>query len=252
MDDAAHVLRRLADEHRPENTLRSTRPDLAMAPVDAGEPVPVPEPEPAPEPEPEPERTRARLVEQPSTPRGRRSRRLLALSAALVVVLLCIGGVFVYRQLVAEPQSSPPASAGVQHKGSGQDKQQGGSGSDSSDAQDNTDQQSSGGAGSGSEETDKEQMVRDYYASAPGGTDEAWAMLGPSMQRIGRGRYDAFWRTIESVDVRSAEATPDGDSVQVTLVYHTSDGGTSTERKVERLVESDDGSYLIDSDQPAG
>jgi len=168
------------------------------------------------------------------------------LVAALLVVLLSIGGVLAYRQLVGEPQSSPPASAGTPHQGSGQDKQQGGSGSDS--GSDSGDAQ----AGSGSQETDKEQMVRDYYAAAPGGTDEAWAMLGPRMQEIGRGRYDAFWRTIESVDVRSAQATPGSDSVQVTLVYHTRDGGMSTEHKVERLVESDDGSYLIDSDQPAG
>jgi len=82
--------------------------------------------------------------------------------------------------------------------------------------------------------------------------DEAWAMLGPGMQEQGRERYDAFWRTIDSVDVQSAEATPGSDSVQVTLVYHTSDGRTSTERKVEGLVKSDNGGYLIDSDEPAG
>jgi len=95
-------------------------------------------------------------------------------------------------------------------------------------------------------------MVRDYYSAAPGGTDEAWAMLGPGMQQQGRDRYDAFWRGIESVDVRSAQATSSSNSVQVTLVYHSTDGTRSTEHKVEGLVESDDGSYLIDSDEPAG
>jgi hypothetical protein len=102
-----------------------------------------------------------------------------------------------------------------------------------------------------SETEAKETFVRDYFAQAPGGTDQAWEMLGPSLQEQGRGSYDAFWRTIESVEVRSAVASRDSDVVEVTLTYRTTDGKVSTERKREGLVQSSDGGYLLDTDVPA-
>ena len=92
--------------------------------------------------------------------------------------------------------------------------------------------------------------MRDYYAAAPGGTDRAWAMLGPGEKQQGRAAYDRFWRTIRSVDVTSARAVG-SDVVEVTLVYRTTDGRTSTERKRETLVAGPDGGYLIESDVPA-
>ncbi len=152
------------------------------------------------------------------------------------------GALLALRQLSDDEQGSPPAAGAAQKKdGGGKGAQDSGRESGSGNDQDS----------SGSEGAQKEQLVRDYYAAAPGGTDEAWAMLGPEMQEQGRDRYDAFWRTIESVDVQSVEATSGNDSVRVTLVYHSNDGRTSTERKVEGLVASDDGGFLIDSDEPA-
>jgi hypothetical protein len=97
----------------------------------------------------------------------------------------------------------------------------------------------------------KEAFIRDYYAKAPGGSDEAWAMLAPAMQSMGRDRYLGFWRTIKSVDVRDVQADSGGDTVEVTLVYRTTDGKTSTERKREKLSATDNGSYQIESDVPA-
>jgi hypothetical protein len=97
-----------------------------------------------------------------------------------------------------------------------------------------------------------EAFVRDYYAAAPGGSDEAWAMLGPGEQEQGRGAYDGFWRTISSVEVTSATARPATGSVEVTLVYRTTGGRTSTERKREVLVPDGDGGFLLQSDVPAG
>jgi hypothetical protein len=94
-----------------------------------------------------------------------------------------------------------------------------------------------------------EQVVRDYYARAPGGTDAAWQMLGPHEQAQGRDAYDSFWRGIERVDVQQATADPGAHTVDVTLVYHRRDGSTSTERKREGLVPSGD-TYLLDTDQP--
>jgi eukaryotic-like serine/threonine-protein kinase len=168
---------------------------------------------------------------------------LLVALAGLVVV----AAVLVVRQLSGDSAGgNPPASSGSKQKSGSRD---GGGNAGKGTGQDSSSSDGSSDSGS-SEEADKEQLVRDYYDAAPGGTDEAWAMLGPGMQEQGRDRYQAFWRTIDSVDVQSAKATPGSDSVQVTLVYHTSDGRTSTEHKVEGLVESG-GDYLIDSDEPA-
>ena len=94
--------------------------------------------------------------------------------------------------------------------------------------------------------------MRDYYAAAPGGSDEAWALLGPSLQEQGRASYNRFWRGIEAVDVQQVSATEGSDEVQVRLVYRRADGSTSTENKVEGLVEDGQGGYLIDTDRPAG
>ncbi|GAB3656599.1 hypothetical protein GCM10027596_11010 [Nocardioides korecus] len=108
---------------------------------------------------------------------------------------------------------------------------------------------SSAAAGSAAAE---EKFVRAYYAAAPGGTDRGWAMLGPGEKAQGRGAYDGFWRTIRSVEVRSANVRASSSTVDVTLVYRTTSGGTSTERKRERLVPDGRGGYLLDSDVPAG
>ena len=54
------------------------------------------------------------------------------------------------------------------------------------------------------------------------------------------------------VDVQRVQASEDGDQVQVRLVYRRTDGTTSTENKVEGLVEDGAGGWLIDTDQPAG
>ena len=216
IDDAAHVLGRLAEEHRPENTLRSTRQDDAAVPVTA----------PA-----------------PRAGRGRRSRGLLLLVGVLAV-LAAVVVLLVVRHLSGSG-SEPPAASGNAHHAEGQGRSSSGGHRGASGTG------SGSGGQQGSEGAAKEKLVRHYYATAPGGTDEAWAMLGPGMQAQGRSRYDAFWRSIESVEVQSADTTPGSDSVLVTLVYHTSDGRRSTERKVEGLVKSHDGGYLIDSDEPA-
>jgi hypothetical protein len=170
----------------------------------------------------------------------------------VLAVLLLVGlGALALRQLNGNGEQSPPTSSGSSQKGNGQGTTQR-SGNGSGDGQDSSAQGTTSQSGSGSSASDKEQMVRDYYAAAPGGTDDAWAMLGPQMRAQGRDRYDGFWRTIESVDVESAEATPGSDSVRVTLVYHLTDGSRSTEHKVEGLVKSNDGNYLIDTDEEAG
>jgi cytoskeletal protein RodZ len=95
---------------------------------------------------------------------------------------------------------------------------------------------------------EKEEFVRSYFEKAPGGTDEAWAMLGPSLKEQGRASYNGFWRGIESVEVQSAKASKNGNTVDVTLVYRSTNGQVSTERKREGLVPDGNGGYLLDTD----
>lgn len=86
-------------------------------------------------------------------------------------------------------------------------------------------------------------LVRDYYAALPSDTDAAWAMLAPSYQdEIGRGTYDGFWATIDSVIVDGTAPAGDGQ-VDVTLTY---DGA---EREVRRIAVADG---LIVGDEVVG
>ncbi len=187
MDDAAHMLSRLADEHKPEGTLVNTLPNAAPAPVrDVA---------------PEDSRTSAvpskpRTTATPPKPRpdaGERPRRRGPARLVLVALalLLLIGGVAWFV--------SPLGDGEQANDKSGQASTSSGSTKDEDDRFD-----SDSAPTSTAEE--KEEFVRSYFEKAPGGTDEAWAMLGPSLKEQGRGSYNAFWRGIESVEVESVNA----------------------------------------------
>jgi serine/threonine protein kinase len=253
MKDAAHVLGQLAVSHRGDATLESTlvtpaprstptsppsvpptssRPTgsqgTSSAPADSSRPGPQPTDPPPP----------ARLIEDSKGSRRRPPYAVLAVLALLVVAAVAVG----ISQLgdandPGEQSGSAPSSAGEQ--------------SQEPATEDETSDQSPDQSEEQTEAEAKEQFVRDYFAEAPGGTDAAWEMLGPGLQEQGRASYNSFWRTIESVDVQSAQAGP-GDTVEVTLVYRTTDGRTSTERKVETLTSDGEGGYLLESDVPAG
>jgi serine/threonine protein kinase len=103
---------------------------------------------------------------------------------------------------------------------------------------------SSGGSGA------KASFLRNYFATAPGGTDAGWAMLTPGYQaQVGRSSYNGFWRTIRSVDVSNVRSAG-GNAVLATLTYTTRSGGTSVERHRLDLVRSG-GGYLINGDSQA-
>jgi serine/threonine protein kinase len=212
MDDAGHTLRRLAESHRPEATLQSTRPTPAQAPPS--------------------------VTRSPTPSRIRASRRGYTRPALIAVALLVIvGGIFAASHLL---NNQKPNSAGEQASNTSKtSKKGGGSGGGSG-----------GSASSGT--ASKESFVRDYYAEAPGGSDQAWAMLGPGEQAQGRDSYLGFWRTIKSVDVTDVRARSGSDTVDVTLTYRTTDGRVSTEHKRERLSTTATGGYLLESDAPAG
>jgi len=250
MDDAAHVLRRLADQHKPESTLVNTMSGAAPAPtreVAREEPsrsATATAPRPSPTPVDSPPRSSAAPVQSAARPTKRPRRRGPArFVLAAVALLLVLGGVAWYVSQLGDGQQQADDAAGQtdDKAGQGNDK----ASSSSSSTQD--DEPSDTAAASPAEE--KEEFVRSYFEKAPGGNDEAWAMLGPTLKEQGRASYDGFWRDIESVEVQSAEAN--GNTVDVTLVYTRTNGETSTERKQERLVSDGNGGYLLDTDEPA-
>ncbi len=219
MEDAAHVLRKIADSHRPDATMRHTRESVMVAAQAPSPPRATAAPPPA-------------VASPRSGNPGRRrpGRRTARLAAAALLVLAGLGWAVVQLGDREQPGTAQDTNTPAQKE---QQQEEPAQESPESEAQ------------------AKEAFVRDYYAQAPGGTDEAWEMLGPSLQEQGRGSYDAFWRTIESVDVSSAEASEDSDVVEVTLTYRSTDGKVSTERKREGLVTGSDGGYLLDTDVAA-
>ncbi|MBA3989656.1 MAG: protein kinase [Propionibacteriales bacterium] len=97
---------------------------------------------------------------------------------------------------------------------------------------------------------DSEAFTESYFATVPGNLDAGWSMLAPSYrQELGRGSYDGFWGTIESVELGSVDI--DGNTVTYQITYTRTDGSTSEETKLLTLKPAGD-SYLITSDQPAG
>jgi serine/threonine protein kinase len=247
MDDAAHVLRRLADQHKPESTLVNTMSGGAPAPaheVAREEPsrsatAPAPRPSPTPvDSRPRSSAAPAQSVVRPTKrPRRRGPARLVV---AAVALLLILGGVAWYISQLGDGQQQASDSAGQGKDNSGDKAGKASSSSNSDDGSSDT--------AAASPAKQKEEFVRSYFEKAPGGSDEAWAMLGPTLKEQGRGSYDGFWRDIESVQVQSAKAN--GNTVDVTLVYTRTDGETSTEHKREGLISDGDGGYLLDTDEP--
>jgi len=235
MDDAEHVLGRLADEHKPEGTLVNTLPNGAPAVVRDVDPK---EPRPTARPEKPTSRTtpKAKPVEpRPSVserPQRRGRTRLVLVAAALL--LLLGGGAWFVSQLDEVEQGNDNAGQTSSNSDSGSTKK---------------DEPSDSAPASAAEE--KEEFVRSYFEKAPGGTDEAWAMLGPSLKEQGRDSYDSFWQGIESVDLKSVNASKGSNTVDVSLVYRSTDGQVSPERKQEGLISDGDGGYLLDTDTPA-
>ena len=93
---------------------------------------------------------------------------------------------------------------------------------------------------------DYDQALRDYYALLPDNTDEAFDLLTGRAKEKSKGKdtYDAFWDTIESVDVLGTDVK--GNRVAAELLYETKSGRTSREATSFALVEKD-GQLLIEN-----
>ena len=235
MADVGHVLGRLAETHRSDATIVETRAAAIATENTTAFAAPVPTP--------------ATRDSAPPDPQQRDRRGVVKIGLVAVALLLVIGGLsWIIPRLGDGRQPADPPAAGTSPSPKGKASKKSAQTPQSTPSSDETTPSPSTSASDG---VAKVAFVRDYYAAAPGATDEAWEMLGPGLQEQGRESYDSFWSKIESADIKSAQARPDGDDVDITVTYRTTDGRVSTERKREGLVRDDNGSYLLDTDVPA-
>jgi serine/threonine protein kinase len=94
-----------------------------------------------------------------------------------------------------------------------------------------------------------ERSVSDYFALMPDNTDAGWERLSPSMQaNVGRDNYEAWWNSVESVDLQQTDALEGSRQVDIVITYNLKDGRAKQERQRLTLDRSA-GSYLIADDE---
>jgi hypothetical protein len=89
-------------------------------------------------------------------------------------------------------------------------------------------------------------FVQDYYGLLPDDTRTSWGLLGATMQdEIGSyGSYRGFWATVDSVSVDGTEVVGDG-VVDATLTYVTA-RGTETETRRITVADTEAGPRIVD------
>ncbi len=93
-----------------------------------------------------------------------------------------------------------------------------------------------------------EGAVEDYFSTVPDDTDAGWEKLSPSMQaQTGRDDYEAWWDSVEDVELHSANAVDGEPQVETDLTYYFTDGSATRETQVLTMEESD-GEWLIADD----
>jgi serine/threonine protein kinase len=181
----------------------------------------------------------------------RRRRLGLPLIFALMVLLVVGLGVVLVTQLTGGGGNAP--AAGASSSPARQSSASSAPGSQQSAP--STRQQSSASTASHhpAVAAQVEAAVRDYYALLPDDTNDAWKRLTPEYQHGtqagGKGNYERFWKSVDSVSVSNVTATPPG-SVTATVTYVTN-GRTSSERRSFELVKQD-GIYKITASSIVG
>jgi serine/threonine protein kinase len=188
------------------------------------------------------------------SPPPRRRRRLgLPLIFALMVLLLVGLGVVLVTQLAGGGGGNAPAAGGSSTPA----RQSSASSAPGSQQQSAPSSQQQSASSTPSQPpavaTQLKAAVRDYYALLPDDTNDAWKRLTPEYQHGaqagGKGDYEKFWKSVDSVSVSNLTATPPG-SVTATVTYVTN-GSSSSERRSFELV-MQDGIYKITASNIVG
>jgi hypothetical protein len=235
MEDAAHALHRISDDHRERTTtITDDLPAAGAAMATSAPPSPqhpgTATPPPAPDRGDEPGRRRR-------SPVGPVLLGMLALAAAVLAVLLL------------DPGGSDPAgeqdearSGATRQPSPSAEGERGGRGQEEPPA---AGSQTPDGTVEPAPTSDPVTFVDGYYDTVPEDLDAGWAMLSPDYQaEVGRDSYDGFWSTIESVDARDLRTVAGGDAVEATVVFVNGDGETLTERHRVDVVDGGGGPLI--------
>jgi serine/threonine protein kinase len=225
MEDAAHVLERLREQHGSRRAEATTAVQPRAVP-------PVPPASPA----------RTASADQ------RRRRGPGALVVAGLAALLALAAVLGFLLLQHQPSGSPAAT---DHSTKAA-KTSPSHGPSSTPPSTTTSSTPSSTPPTSAPVTGAQEFVRSYYAALPGDTRTAWSSLSPGFQdKIGGyGSYRGFWTTIAAVSVTRTRPSGPG-AVDVSLTYTHQDG--STESEVRRLFLSGHGGHrLITGDAVVG
>ena len=221
MADAAHALRRVAENgHGPtEHTAVLAGPFAAGSPDASYDGAAVTR---APEGETAPDR-----------------RRLLPwLVGALVLLAALVVGVLWWGEDGNSPQAAPGPEPSVSDSPSPSPSRT------PSPTPEPSREPSTGAPAPGAEQ---ERSVEEYFALMPEDTDAGWQRLAPSMRAQGRGGYEEFWGSVESVDLQQATAVG-GETVEIRITYYFNDGTATEETQRLTLQPSREG-YLIADDE---
>jgi serine/threonine protein kinase len=265
MADAAHTLRRIADQGDTsdgrsfaipvsgaswEDTATRTTPRPA-APAASSTPAPHREGADAPSagdtparggvaaPAPATRGTPARGTEDGDERPKRRTAGWLVAAAALLLAILGLG----YAMMTGDPGREDRASAQAESPSPSDEESAARSESPSPTPRETPTRQTpppDPGAA-------MEQAVEEYFSVMPANTDAGWQRLAPSMKAQGRGGYEDWWGSIRSVDLQQVDAVDGQQQVDIVLTYYFEDGRATQETQRLTLEESR-GGYLIADD----
>lgn len=242
MTDVVGALERIARGGPAPEPGREPEPDPTATAVLA-----VPEPEPEPEPERQLEPAPAPVAMTDS--HGRRRRWLVPV---LVVLLLVTVGA-IGLALATGGGEDPAADRGTTTGGSPDRSDDGGSRSAPAEeettaapppAPEEPEEPETGDAepDGGGTTADPTVFAETYYGYLPDDTGSAYELLSSDYQAgVPRADYEAFWDTVESVEVSGVEVVDD-TTVDVSLTYVTAGG---SEPETRRLYLAEDGGGLV-------
>ena len=196
----------------------------------------------------EPTAPLAPLPHQPApttTQLRRRRNRSLLLPLLILVLVLALGGTAAWLLLSGNSNNGTPAAGqtnGVRHTGGPvQHRSSEHVSTTPNPPPTSPSQRSTSTTRPASGSATAQQLadaVSEYFQLVPNNLDAAWNRLTPNFQNTragGRGNFDRYWNTVESVDVLNVSGLPPNGAV-ATLLYHYKDGRDVTDRTTFTLV----------------
>jgi serine/threonine protein kinase len=204
-----------------------------------------------------PTETGSPLAEEPRRPSAFRRPALLWLVAVLVAIAIGILAATAYGK-PSQPQPGPqPGTQPAAPAAPPPSSQQSPTATSSSALATSSSETPTSSTAAGEPTTGQptmqevEQTVRKYYSLVPHHPEQAWQMLGPSLQAQGFDAYQQWWQSIQAVQIVAGPKLA-GSNVYVVLRYTTRDGRMSQETHLLGMVATSDGKPLINTDSLIG